>query len=90
VRSRPPLSWDILQGSDEAKHPDSAEQNYAAHPQCENHTVIINKLVNSTPPITSAIQTRLFELKDSHSVQPFDENTINSTPLSNRPAIQKR
>jgi hypothetical protein len=74
VRSSPPLSFDVLQGSDEAKHEESAEQNYAAQPTHEDHS-LINKLVNSTPPAISAIQTRLFEFNESHCVQPNDSRS---------------
>jgi hypothetical protein len=74
VRSPPPPSFDILQGPDEAKHKESAEQNYAAQPRHEDHS-LINKLVNSTPPAISAIQTRLFEFKESHWVQPNDSRS---------------
>jgi hypothetical protein len=71
MSSPPPLWLDILQGPDEAKHQEAAEQNHAAQPQHEDHS-FINKLVNSTPPTTSAIQTRLFELNESHCVQPTE------------------
>jgi hypothetical protein len=95
VRSSPPLSFDILQGSDEAKHEESAEQNYAAQPTQEDHS-LINKLVNSTPPAISAIQTRLFEFKESHCVQPNDsrswrfEVTMRLSPIKNNRSIFRK
>jgi hypothetical protein len=69
----------FLQGPHEPKHRASAEQNYAAQPKHEHHS-FIKKLVNSTPPTTSAIQTRLFELKESHCVQLSDTDRI-QTPI---------
>jgi hypothetical protein len=78
MSSPPPPLFDILQRTDEPKHQASAEQNYAADPKCEDHS-FINKLVNSTPPTTSAIQIRLFALRESHWVQPTETRGLRAS-----------
>ena len=73
-RSPPLFSFDLFQGPREVEHQDPREQNYTADPKGEDHS-FINKLVNSTPPATSAIQTRLFEFKGSHWLHPNDSRS---------------
>ena len=46
-------------------------------PERELH-IFINRLVNRMPPIVSAIQTRLFALRETHCSQDLEENTLAS------------
>ena len=69
MRSPPPPWFDLFHGADQEEHQNPGKQNDAADPERDGHS-FISKLVNSTPPTTSAIQAKLFELKANHWLEP--------------------
>ena len=72
---------DSLQRFCETKYQHDLNENSAG--DCHN---LINKSVNRIPPTTSAIQTRLLALRETHCIQTLEENTSTFRRLKNTSA----